>query len=162
MQAVTESSATIVWFTKRNCVSKVGYGPVDGSQVATAVSARHGRVSFLVLDCGEDKADTNKDYSGLAAFDAYMAEQTQWLRQAVRSDAIRAARYRVVLAHIPPIASAQAYGVTRIRNLWSPHPGRGGHRPGVLRTHASVRADRGEWIDGQTVEALFVKSRSTE
>lgn|GEM_PF-5464457 len=120
MQAVTESSATIVWFTKRNCVSKVGYGPVDGSQVATAVSARHGRVSFLVLDCGEDKADTNKDYSGLVAFDAYMAEQTQWLRQAVRSDAIRAARYRVVLAYIPPIASAQTYGVTRIRNLWSP------------------------------------------
>jgi hypothetical protein len=44
VQAVTESTATIVWFTNRNCVSKVEYRPVDGNQVATAISARHGLI----------------------------------------------------------------------------------------------------------------------
>ncbi|MBP8911656.1 MAG: metallophosphoesterase [Phycisphaerae bacterium] len=193
VQAVTESSATVVWFTNRNCIPKVEYGPVDGNQVTTAVSARHGPVSFLVLDCGEDKADTNKEYSGLVAFDAYMAEQTQWLRHAVRSDAFRTARYRVVLVHIPPIASGQAYGVTRIRNLWSPildeanidlafcgHTHRfariemnGSTNPYPILVNApdmvvQVDVSRDQLnvtvrkIDGQTVEAFFVKSRSTE
>lgn len=81
---------------------------------------RHGPVSFLVLDCGEDKADWNKEYSGLVAFDAYMAEQTRWLREAVQEESFRNARYRVVLVHIPPAANGQGYGATRIRTSWSP------------------------------------------
>jgi len=80
----------------------------------------HGPVSFLVLDSGEDKPDSNKEYSGLVAFDAYMAEQTKWLRETVQDESFRQSRYRIVFVHMPPFANGQAYGVTRIRELWSP------------------------------------------
>lgn len=81
---------------------------------------RHGPVSFLVLDSGEDKSDANKEYSGLVAFDDYMAEQTQWLREAVQEEAFRQSRYRIVFVHMPPSPNGQAYGTARIRKLWYP------------------------------------------
>ncbi|MEN6335391.1 MAG: FN3 domain-containing metallophosphoesterase family protein [Phycisphaerales bacterium] len=81
---------------------------------------RHGPVAFLVLDSGEDKADTNKEYSGLVSFDAYMAEQTQWLRGAVREESFRKSRYRIVLVHMPPLGDGRGYGMARIRDSWSP------------------------------------------
>lgn len=35
----------------------------------------YGPVRFIVLDCGEDKPDTDVEYSGLIDFDSYMLEQ---------------------------------------------------------------------------------------
>lgn len=35
----------------------------------------YGPVRFIVLDCGEDKPDTDVEYSGLIDFDNYMLEQ---------------------------------------------------------------------------------------
>lgn len=81
---------------------------------------RHGPVSFLVLDTGEDKPDSNKEYSGLVDFDAYRAEQTQWLRRAVQEEWFRTSRYRVLLMHMPPSVDARAYGAAQIHSLWSP------------------------------------------
>ncbi|MEN6426132.1 MAG: FN3 domain-containing metallophosphoesterase family protein [Phycisphaerales bacterium] len=81
---------------------------------------RHGPVSFLVLDTGEDKPDSNKEYSGLVDFDAYRAEQTQWLGRIVQDEWFRTARYRVVLMHMPPSTDARAYGASQVHTLWSP------------------------------------------
>lgn len=93
------------------------YFPTPGGRHYYAF--RHGPVSILVLDSGEDKSDSNEEYSGLVDFDAYMAEQTKWLREVVREKSFRQSRYRIAFMHMPPLARGQAYGVTRIRELWS-------------------------------------------
>jgi predicted phosphodiesterase len=154
---------------------------------------RHGPVSFLVLDSGEDKADSNKEYSGLVSFDGYMAEQTRWLRTVVQEESFRKARYRIVLMHIPPSANGQAYGVTRIRNLWSAILNRAnidlafsGHTHRFARIDPNESANRYpilvnapdmvvqvdvsenqlaatvRKVDGQTVDTVAVRPRSTD
>lgn len=48
LQAVTEDSVTIVWFTTKNCVSHVQYwpgdGPSEGNDVTTVFASHHGLV----------------------------------------------------------------------------------------------------------------------
>ena len=60
-----------------------------------------GPVHFIILDSGEDKADTHGEYSGLADFDYYRFEQLEWLKMEVESESFKQAPYRVVLVHIP-------------------------------------------------------------
>lgn len=60
-----------------------------------------GPVSFLVLDAGEDKPDTDIEYGGLADFDRYRTQEAQWLKQQVESPEWKNATYRVVLIHVP-------------------------------------------------------------
>ncbi len=60
-----------------------------------------GAVCFLLLDCGEDKPDTDIEYGGLADYDAYRREECEWLRRAVASETFRNASARVVFLHIP-------------------------------------------------------------
>ena len=48
-----------------------------------------GSVCFLLLDCGEDKPDTDIEYGGLADYDAYRREECEWLRRAVASETFR-------------------------------------------------------------------------
>lgn len=61
----------------------------------------HGPVHFIVLDTGEDKRDTQREYSGLVNFFPYRREQGEWLQRAVRTDAFRRAKFRVVICHMP-------------------------------------------------------------
>ena len=68
-------------------------------------SFRQGPVYFIVLDCGEDKPDSDIEYSGLARFDEYRSEQRDWLVQEVESEAFKSAAYRLVIVHIPPVGS---------------------------------------------------------
>lgn len=65
----------------------------------------HGNVRFIVLDSGEDKPDSDIEYSGLAQFDAYRTEQQEWLKKELQSEAFKKAAYRVVIVHIPPLGS---------------------------------------------------------
>ncbi len=44
LQAVTDSSATVVWFTNKSCVSRVEYASEDSNKVVTAVAGRHGLI----------------------------------------------------------------------------------------------------------------------
>ncbi|MGE5296783.1 MAG: metallophosphoesterase [Solirubrobacterales bacterium] len=82
---------------------------------------RHGPVSFLVLDSGEDKPDSNAEYSGLVNFEPYMAEQTAWLRRAIQERSFKESRYRIALLHMPPVAKDEReYGSSRIYKLWAP------------------------------------------
>ena len=68
----------------------------------------NGPVHFIVLDCGEDKPDNNRYYYGLADYDSYRLKELEWLKEHVKSDEFRKARYRVVLTHMPVIRSDRA------------------------------------------------------
>ena len=63
---------------------------------------RQGPVCFLVLDSGEDKPDSDIEYSGIVAFDAYREKQARWLKDAVQSPVFKDAPYRIVVMHMPP------------------------------------------------------------
>jgi predicted phosphodiesterase len=63
---------------------------------------RQGPVCFVVLDCGEDKPDSDLEYSGIVAFDNYRDKQARWLENALQQDIFMEASYRVVIVHMPP------------------------------------------------------------
>lgn len=78
------------------------YFPSDSGRYYRALN--HGPVAFLVLDCGEDKADASAEYSGLVDFDPYMREQARWLARQIEEPAFQKARFRVCFLHIPPLS----------------------------------------------------------
>jgi Icc-related predicted phosphoesterase len=61
-----------------------------------------GPLRLTVLDTGEDKLDTTPVYAGLCDFEAYRASQRAWLASEIASGDFRAARWRVLIHHIPP------------------------------------------------------------
>lgn len=63
---------------------------------------RRGPVCFVVLDGGEDKPDSDIEYSGLAVFDEYRSQQMAWLEKALASPEYMEAAYKVVICHMPP------------------------------------------------------------
>ncbi len=73
----------------------------------------YGPVRFIVLDSGEDKPDTDVEYSGLVDFDNYMLRQRDWLKRELESPEFRNASFRVVLSHIPFLESGW-YGSERL------------------------------------------------
>ncbi len=68
-------------------------------------SFRQGPVHFIVLDCGEDKPDSDIEYSGLAQFDAYRTEQQEWLKKEIEKESFKTAPQKLVVIHIPPTGS---------------------------------------------------------
>jgi predicted phosphodiesterase len=82
-------------------------------------SFKHGPVHVIILDKGEDKEDPPEYYNGLVDFEAYRAEQARWLARDVRSRACRNAKYRIVLSHIPPLAS-RGFGAQNTRENFEP------------------------------------------
>lgn len=80
----------------------------------------HGPVHFIVLDSGEDKPDTSKEYSGLVAFDPYRRQQADWLARDVQSETSRRAAFRVALVHMPTHGGNDWHGERHIRQLWTP------------------------------------------
>jgi predicted phosphodiesterase len=80
----------------------------------------HGPVHFTILDTGEDKADSNEEYSGLVDFDAYREVQRQWLREEVETPAFKNAPFRVLMTHMPFFGSScGGYGPTACRKSWA-------------------------------------------
>ncbi|WP_423735917.1 metallophosphoesterase [Chitinophaga caseinilytica] len=63
---------------------------------------RTGPVCFVVLDTGEDKPDSDIEYTGIADYDAYRTRQAAWLKEALKRPEYTEAPYKVVIAHIPP------------------------------------------------------------
>jgi len=63
---------------------------------------RHGNTGFIVLDCGEDKPDTDIESSGIVEMDNYRTEQAAWLAQAGEDPSFKDAKYKVVICHMPP------------------------------------------------------------
>ena len=79
----------------------------------------YGPIRFVVLDSGEDKPDTDVEYSGLVDFDNYILEQKEWLARELESPEFRAASFRVVLSHIP-FRKGGWYGSERLRKQLLP------------------------------------------
>lgn len=82
-------------------------------------AVRRGDVCFLMLDAGEDKPDSDIEYNGLAAFDAYRTDQAHWLRQTIESDMFKSANIRIVFIHVPPVGNGW-HGLTEVREKFIP------------------------------------------
>jgi 3',5'-cyclic AMP phosphodiesterase CpdA len=66
---------------------------------------RQGPVCFVVLDTGEDKPDTDIEYSGITDYDNYRTEQAKWLAETVKSKDFTEAKFKIVIAHMPPVTN---------------------------------------------------------
>lgn len=60
-----------------------------------------GPIFAIVLDSAEDKPDSHEEYSGLADFEKYLEEETEWLKTLEQSDSYKDAKYKVAFVHIP-------------------------------------------------------------
>ena len=65
-------------------------------------SFRFGPVYFIFLDGGEDKPDSDIEYTDLADFDKYRSVQADWLKGVVESQEFKSAPVKLVITHIPP------------------------------------------------------------
>ncbi|MDR1859814.1 MAG: metallophosphoesterase [Bacteroidales bacterium] len=63
---------------------------------------RQGPVCFIVLDSGEDKPDSDLEYSGIVDYDTYRDDEALWLREAVKSRDFIEAPFKVAVCHMPP------------------------------------------------------------
>ncbi|WP_298650759.1 metallophosphoesterase family protein [uncultured Proteiniphilum sp.] len=81
------------------------YDYFPGSNGNFYYAFRHGSVFFLVLDSGEDKPDSDIEYSELAQFDNYRDQQKEWIETVVTSPEFQSAPFRIVIMHIPPAGS---------------------------------------------------------
>ena len=66
-----------------------------------------GDVMIVMLDCGEDKADSHPVYAGITDFDAYRSEQALWLKQLIKTKVYKKARYHIVISHFPMVMDQQ-------------------------------------------------------
>lgn len=64
-----------------------------------------GHVAFLMLDCGEDKPDSDIEYSGLADFDSYRIAEANWLKETVQLSSFKSASVKIAILHMPPTVS---------------------------------------------------------
>ncbi|MBT4482748.1 MAG: hypothetical protein HOC71_03615 [Candidatus Latescibacteria bacterium] len=88
-----------------------------GDEFYFAITA--GPVRFIFLDCGEDKTDDHKEYSGLTDFTGYRERQQKWLKAEVKSNAFRDAKYRILVHHIP-LYNHNNRGISKFsRALWA-------------------------------------------
>jgi acid phosphatase type 7 len=61
-----------------------------------------GSLFGVVLDSSEDKADDHEEYAGLAVFESYKQEETDWLQAVYQSNIYKNSKYKVAFVHIPP------------------------------------------------------------
>lgn len=95
---------------------------VNGREHKFYYSFEAGPVYFIVLDTGEDKEDNHPVYGDLLDFDSYRLEQKTWLEKEVQKDDFKKAKYKVVLAHIPPFytPNKDAHGTSFFNEHWVP------------------------------------------
>ena len=70
---------------------------------------RQGPVAFVVLDAGEDKPDSDPEYSDQAAYDQYRQQELEWLKKAVKDPAFANAPQKVCIMHIPTFDGPEAW-----------------------------------------------------
>ena len=74
-----------------------------------------GDTRIVMLDCGEDKTDDHKEYSGLNDFTQLRHEQVGFLQEELSSKAFKKADKRILIHHIP------LYGCDNLcKELWEP------------------------------------------
>lgn len=65
---------------------------------------RQGPVCFIMLDTGEDKPDSDIEYSGITDYDGYRTDQVEWMKELYKNENFKQAKFKVVIAHMPPSA----------------------------------------------------------
>ena len=60
-----------------------------------------GDTRIVILDCGEDKKDDHREYSGLNDFTSLRQEQVGFLKEELSSKAFKKANKRILFHHIP-------------------------------------------------------------
>lgn len=66
-----------------------------------------GDVMIVMLDSGEDKAESHWVYAGLTDCDAYRTEQAEWLEKLIKTEEYKKAKYRIVLSHFPMVMGSK-------------------------------------------------------
>ena len=62
---------------------------------------RLGDIALIGLDTGEDKLDTNPNFAGIFKMQPYREKQARWLAEAIETEAVKTAKFKVVFCHIP-------------------------------------------------------------
>ena len=125
-----------------------------------------GDTRIVMLDCGEDKTDDHKEYSGLNDFTQLRHEQVGFLQEELQSKAFKKADKRILIHHIP------LYGCNNLCwNLWEPllrkapfhvsinaHTHRFAYHPkGSLKNNYPVVIGGGNKVENATVMILEKK-----
>lgn len=63
---------------------------------------RQGPICFIMLDTGEDKPDSDIEYSGITDYDGYRTDQTEWMKELNNNKDFKEAKFKIVIAHMPP------------------------------------------------------------
>ncbi len=82
---------------------------------------RYGEVCFLCLDfCDDHGPRPAPSHRALHDIEPYIAEEAEWLREAVELPQCRGAKYRVVLAHGVPVGDPCEYMPAHVRQVVDP------------------------------------------
>lgn len=79
-----------------------------------------GETAFLILDCGEDKPDTDIEYNELADFDVYREKEAAWLKKVVESPEYKRTKTRIAILHIPVAGDGSWHGNVHLRQTLLP------------------------------------------
>ncbi len=79
-----------------------------------------GDINFLVLDCGEDKPDSDIEYSGLADYDAYREKEARWLKTVIQSEPFLQSKKKIAILHIPLVWKTYWHGMLHLRQTLLP------------------------------------------
>ena len=125
-----------------------------------------GDTHIVMLDCGEDKTDDHREYSGLNDFTQLRQEQVGFLQQELASKTFKKANKRILIHHIP------LYGCDNLcKDLWEPllkkapfhvainaHTHKFAHHPkGSLENNYPVIIGGGNRLENATVMILEKK-----
>ena len=125
-----------------------------------------GNTRIVMLDCGEDKTDDHREYSGLNDFTQLRQEQMGFLQQEFASKSFKKADKRILIHHIP------LYGCHNLcKELWEPlmkkapfhvainaHTHQFAHHPkGSLENNYPVIIGGGNRLENATVMILEKK-----
>jgi len=87
-----------------------------------------GNTLFIVLDGGEDKPDSDIEYSELVDFDSYRTKEAKWLSKVTESEEFKRAENVIVFNHIPPFVKGKSawHGDIEIKDKFVPILNRAG------------------------------------
>ena len=126
-----------------------------------------GNTRIVMLDCGEDKTDDHKEYSGLNDFTQLRNEQVDFLKEELKSKEFKKADKRILIHHIP------LYGCDNLCwDLWEPllrkapfhvsinaHTHKFAYHPkGTLKNNYPVVIGGGNRVENATVMILEKKT----
>ncbi len=97
------------------------YTPNDNGR--TYYTFRLGTVWGMVLDCGEDKIDSNEEYAGTVCFHNYRLRQTEFIENVIANSANEfnqtGIKHKIIICHIPFVNTESAPVEREIYSSWT-------------------------------------------